>query len=109
MNTPTSSPIKHSTSTTTPPPAPKKKVTTITPQHTMEPKTLQFDKVFTPDPIPPNLQQPIQPIEFVYPNDGESEFYTYEQMCNDWIPSDIEYPTSSDEEEEVYINDPDEW
>ena len=31
-------------------------------------------------PIPGKVIQPFDPVEWVYPNDGESEFYTYEQM-----------------------------
>ena len=49
--------------------------------------------------IPCKLQQPFEPVEWVYPNDGESEFYTYEQMMNDWVPSDVEDDESSDDEE----------
>lgn len=51
--------------------------------------------------------QPFTPIEWVYPNDGESNFYTYEQMQNDFIPSDIEDDDSSDDEcdEDDYVTD----
>ena len=47
-------------------------------------------------PYPP--VQYYKQIEWVYPNDGESEYYTYEQMMNDWVPSDLEYSSSDDED-----------
>ena len=73
----------------------------------MEPRTLQFDQAIQFDQVllPPILQQPNETVEFVYPNDGESQFYTYEQMCNDWVPSDIECESSSDEEEDMCTDD----
>ena len=30
----------------------------------------------------------LQKVEWVYPNDCESQFYTREQYVNDWIESD---------------------
>lgn len=46
-------------------------------------------------------QQPVNPtyqnIEWVYPNDEESQYYTYEQMLNDWIESENE----EDDEDEI--------
>lgn len=58
----------------------------------MTPRRLNFD------PTPGKLIQPFEPIDWVYPNDEESQFYTYEQMQNDWVPSDVEDDSSSDEE-----------
>ena len=59
-------------------------------------------------PTPP--LQHYSKIEWVYPNDGESEFYTYEQMENDWVPSDIEYSSSDEEDDDMYCqNEYDEW
>ena len=73
------------------------------------PRQLNFENISI-DPIPGMLIQPFQNIEWVYPNDGESEFYSYEQMMKDYIPSDIEEESSSDEENEYYVNeDEEEW
>ena len=61
--------------------------------------------------IPCKLPQPFEQVEWVYPNDGESEFYSYEQMMNDWVPSDVEDDeSSSDEDEDEYeVCDDDEY
>ena len=72
------------------------------------PRQLDFENI-TVDPIPGMLVQPFEQIEWVYPNDGESEFYSYEQMMNDYIPSDLEDESSSDEEEEYYMNEEDDF
>lgn len=60
-------------------------------------------------PIPGKVIQPFDPVEWVYPNDGESEFYSYEQMMNDWVPSDIEEDESSSDDEVEEIEYEDEW
>lgn len=79
----------------------------------LTPRKLDFDSepttVANPILVPGKLIQPYEPIEWVYPNDEESQFYTYEQMLNDWVPSDIEDDESSDEEDcynqELYEDD----
>ena len=89
---------------TTDPHTPKKEESTKV--YTGQPRKLQFSNC---DPIPGKLVQPFEPIEWVYPIDGESEFYTPEQMEKDWVPSDIEEDSSSDEECELECEDTDEW
>jgi len=95
--------------------APKKE--TIKQEFQGTPRRLNFDEnetnSFSNNPviIPNTPIQPFEQIEWVYPNDGESEFYTYEQMMNDWVDSDPE-EYSSDEEDD-YTTDQyyerDEW
>ena len=50
--------------------------------------------------IPHIPQYPIyyKPVELFYPNDFESQFYSYEEMINDFIPSE-------DENENDYIEE----
>ena len=69
--------------------------------------TTQSQTILTPNPPLQYYKQ----IEWVYPNDGESEYYTYEQMMNDWVPSDPEYYSSSEDECENYFDNDyyDEW
>ncbi len=73
------------------------------------PKKLQFDESTHYGPIPGKLIQPFQPIEWVYPNDEESQFYSYEQMQKDWVPSDLEEVSSSDDEYEEEPEYEEEW
>lgn len=52
--------------------------------------------------VPSTPQYPIyyKPVELFYPNDFESQFYSYEEMINDFIPSE-------DENENNYIEEHD--
>jgi len=72
------------------------------------PRKLNFENM-TVDPMPGKLIQPFEKIDWVYPNDGESEFYSYEQMMKDYIPSDIEEESSSEDEDEYYVDEEEEW
>ena len=95
--------------------APKKEI--IKQEFQGTPRKLNFDSneansfSNTPVIIPLAPIQPFEQIEWVYPNDGESEFYTYEQMVNDWVDSDPEYYSSDEEDDhtpdEFYERD--EW
>ena len=82
----------------------------------LTPRKLDFDKYEHTTStnqilVPGKLIQPYDQIEWVYPNDEESQFYTYEQMLNDWVPSDIEDDDTSEDDScnQDYYEDDTDW
>tara|TARA_B100000927_G_C16132535_1_gene335898 strand:+ start:209 stop:544 length:336 start_codon:yes stop_codon:yes gene_type:complete len=108
MNSPMQTATPSKTIQQSTPNAPVKQKQQVVSSFNTTPKKLTFEEPTTMNmPLPGKPIQPYEPIEWVYPNDGESEFYTYEQMLKDWVPSDIEEDESSSDEE--YFEDDTEY
>ena len=112
MNSPMQTATPSKTIQQSTPNAPVKQKQQVVSSFNTTPKKLTFEEPTTMNmPLPGKPIQPYEPIEWVYPNDGESEFYTYEQMVNDWVDSDPEYYSSDEEDDhtpdEFYERD--EW